>query len=101
MFKTTFLDRFFPIELRKKNLVEFINLCQRGMNMKEYSLKFTQLSKYAPTLVAIFRDRMKMFVMGVSSFVREECRTAMLHHDMDILDIWCMLNELRSLNLGR
>ena len=52
--------------------------------MKEYSLKFTQLSKHAPTLVANSRARMNKFVMGVSGLVEEECRTAMLHHDMDI-----------------
>ncbi|WMV18595.1 hypothetical protein MTR67_011980 [Solanum verrucosum] len=52
VFKTAFLDRFFPLELREQKLVEFMNLRQRNMSVKEYSLKFTQLSKYAPTLSA-------------------------------------------------
>lgn len=54
------------------------------MSGKEYSLQFTQLSKYALTLVANSRARMDKFVMGVSSFIEEECRTTMLHHDMNI-----------------
>ena len=37
-------------------LVEFINLCQAGMSVLEYSLKITQLSKYSPSLVSDPRD---------------------------------------------
>ena len=40
--------------------------------MKEYSLKFTQLSKYVPTLVSYSRARINKFVMGVSSMVDNE-----------------------------
>ena len=64
VFKTAFIDRFFPLESREKDLVEFLNLCQGGMSVNEYSLKFTPLSKYAPTLVANSRDKMNKFLMG-------------------------------------
>ncbi|WMV49991.1 hypothetical protein MTR67_043376, partial [Solanum verrucosum] len=47
--------RFFPLELSK---AKFINLRQGSMSVKEYALKFTQLSKYAPTMVADSRDKM-------------------------------------------
>ena len=56
-FKMTFLDRFFPLELREKKMKEFINLNHEGMILKKYSLKFTQLSKHAPTMVADSRLR--------------------------------------------
>ena len=52
-------------------MVEFIILCQGGMSMKEYSLKFTQLSKYDPTMVANHRARMNKFVMRVSGLVEK------------------------------
>jgi len=48
MFKKAFLGRFFPREKREANVEEYINLCQRGMSVQEYSLKFSKLSKYAP-----------------------------------------------------
>ena len=51
IFKTIFLYRFSPLELREMKIHKFINLHQGGMSVKEYSLKFTQFSKYAPTLV--------------------------------------------------
>ena len=54
------------------------------MSVQEYSLKFTQLSKYAPTMVANPRARMNELVMRVCSLVEKDCRTIMLFNDMDI-----------------
>ena len=39
--------------------------------MREYSLKFSKMSKYAPSLVSNPRDEMSCFVMGVADLVRE------------------------------
>ncbi|WMV41875.1 hypothetical protein MTR67_035260 [Solanum verrucosum] len=50
-FKSTFLDRFFPLEMRETKVLEFINLRQGNMSVKEYALRFIQLSKYAPSIV--------------------------------------------------
>ncbi|XP_049348224.1 uncharacterized protein LOC125812798 [Solanum verrucosum] len=55
VFKTAFIDRCLPLELREQKLAEFMNLRQGNMSVKEYSLKFTQLSKYAPTLTKLRR----------------------------------------------
>ena len=65
IFKEDFLDRFFPTDMREEKLVEFINLCQGGRTVHEYSLKFIKLSKYAPSFVAYPRDQLSGFVMGV------------------------------------
>ncbi|WMV24627.1 hypothetical protein MTR67_018012 [Solanum verrucosum] len=54
------------------------------MSVQEYSLKFTELSKYAPPMVAYPMDEMSRYVTGVSKVVRKECRTEMLLHDMNI-----------------
>ncbi|XP_049363331.1 uncharacterized protein LOC125828071 [Solanum verrucosum] len=94
VFKTTFLDRFFPLELREKKLVEFMNLRQDNMNVKEYSLKFTELFKYSPTLVANSWARMNKCVMVISGLVKEKCRTAILHHDMDISRLMVYAHQL-------
>ncbi|KAH0658259.1 hypothetical protein KY289_027007 [Solanum tuberosum] len=84
VFKKAFLGRFFPREKREAKVEEFINLHQGGMGDEEYSLKFTKLSKYAPSMVTDPRDKMNRFVMGVSTLVRKECHTAMLNEDMDV-----------------
>ena len=50
-FKVDFLDTFVPLHPRERKMQEFINLRQEGTSVEEYSLKFIQQSKYAPTMV--------------------------------------------------
>ncbi|XP_015072602.1 uncharacterized protein LOC107016730 [Solanum pennellii] len=45
LFKTTFLERFFPREIKEAKAEEFINLKQGLMTVREYSLKFVKLSR--------------------------------------------------------
>ncbi|KAF3643747.1 Bidirectional sugar transporter SWEET1a [Capsicum annuum] len=47
-------------ELREAEVLEFINLMHENMTVKEYSLKFTQLTRYVPHVVADSRAKMKM-----------------------------------------
>ena len=54
------------------------------MNIAEYSLRFTLLSRYDPSLVSNPRDDMSRFVISVSDLGKEELRTTMLHDDMDL-----------------
>ncbi|XP_015072536.1 uncharacterized protein LOC107016640 [Solanum pennellii] len=54
------------------------------MSVEEYSLEFTMLSGYATSLVSNHRDEMSRFVIGVSNFMKEECRITMLHGDMNL-----------------
>ncbi|XP_069155655.1 uncharacterized protein [Solanum lycopersicum] len=70
-------------EMREAKVVVFINLLQGGMSVHEYSLKFTKLSKYAPSLVFDPRDEMRRFVMGVLDDLQEECHSSMLHENMN------------------
>ncbi|WMV29929.1 hypothetical protein MTR67_023314 [Solanum verrucosum] len=68
-FKVAFLDRFFPLEIRAAKVLEFINLHQGDLSVKEYVLKFMKLSKYAQTMVVDPRSRMSKFVSGASDLV--------------------------------
>ena len=84
IFKKDFLDWFFPREMREAKVVVFINLLQGGMSVHEYSLKFTKLWKYASSLVFDPRDKMSLFVTGVTEELQEEFHSAMLHDNMNI-----------------
>ena len=83
-FKTAFLDHFFPLELREAKMREFLNLRQGGMSVREYSLKFTKLSKYASTIIANPRAKMSQFMFGLNDTLKNACRSAMLNTEMDI-----------------
>lgn len=54
-----------PLELRETEVVEFINLRQGNMSVKEYTLKLTQLAKYATTMVADSKARKSNFMSPV------------------------------------
>ena len=64
--------------------------------MQEYSLKFTQLSKYAPTMIDNPRDRMNKFLLGVSILVEKECRMTILLNDMDISRIMVYAQQIKK-----
>lgn len=52
--------------------------------MKVYCLKFTNLSKNAPTIVVDCRAQMNKFFMGISDVGVNEYRSAKLFPSMDI-----------------
>lgn len=63
---------------------EFINLKQEHMRVREYSLKFTELSKYDLFMVANPSERTRKFIIGVSNLVSNECKIALLVKERDI-----------------
>ncbi|XP_055800410.1 uncharacterized protein LOC129869841, partial [Solanum dulcamara] len=83
-FEGAFLDYFFPRELREAKVEEFVNLKQEGMSVKEYGLKFIQLSRYAPEMIPDVRSKMRKFVSGLGRHVKKECKAALLISDMDL-----------------
>ena len=54
------------------------------MIVQECRLKFNQLSRYAPHMVADFKAHMNKFLYGVSNLVKTECRSVILLGDMNI-----------------
>ena len=65
-------------------MVELINHYQGVIRVIYYSMKLTELSKYAPCFVSNPRDKMNHFLTGVSDDLKEECYSAMIHDNMII-----------------
>ena len=84
IFKATFLYWFFHRDMREEKVMKFINICQGGNSVHEYSLEFIKLSKYSPSLVLVPSEQMSRFVIRVSEDLQEECQSSMLHDNMNI-----------------
>ena len=54
------------------------------MTVRNYSLKFVKLSRYATSLVSKNRDKISRFITGITRDLEEECQAAMLHNNMDL-----------------
>ena len=78
------MGRFFPQELKKAKVQEFLTLTQDSLSVYEYALKFTQLSHYAPEIVKNMRNKMSLFVGVLGRASSKEGKVAMLIKDMDI-----------------
>ena len=63
---------------------EFLNLKQGGMSVCDYALRFSKLSKYAPSMMEDPRVKMGQFVSGLGEMVGSEGQSALLHTEMDL-----------------
>ncbi|XP_015087066.1 uncharacterized protein LOC107030212 [Solanum pennellii] len=79
LFKTAFVERFFPRELREDKIDKFINLKKGSMTFSEYSLKFVKLSRS---------------LTGIDEDLEEECSAAVLHDNMDFSRIMVHFQHL-------
>ncbi|XP_031286440.1 uncharacterized protein LOC116145148 [Pistacia vera] len=64
-FKELFEEQYRTADMISSKLQEFISLQQGNMTVKEYSIKFNSLAKFAPILVSIPQTRLERFVGGL------------------------------------
>lgn len=60
----------------------------RSISVREYALKITQLSKYAPTMIVNSKAKMSKIVSSVPEMMVKECRTSTL---INYTDIFCLM----------
>ncbi|XP_038904244.1 uncharacterized protein LOC120090589 [Benincasa hispida] len=70
-FKSFFYDKFYLRSFRNMKRNEFLKLVQGTMSVAEYEKKYTELSKYAISVIEDKRDRCRRFKDGL----REDIRT--------------------------
>ncbi|XP_070039997.1 uncharacterized protein [Nicotiana tomentosiformis] len=64
-FTEDFLHHYLPPELRRARVDRFLTFQQGNMSVREYSLQFDSLARYALTILAKIEDRVQRFVMGL------------------------------------
>ncbi|XP_031248851.1 uncharacterized protein LOC116106631 [Pistacia vera] len=68
-FKELFEEQYRTADMMSSKLQEFISLQQGNMMVKEYSIKFNSLAKFAPTLVSTPQTRLERFVGGLHTTI--------------------------------
>ena len=82
--------------MREEKVEEFIKLKRGSMTVREYSLKFVKLSRYANFLVSNSRDEMSRFLTGIAEDLEEECRAAMLHDSMHLSSVMVHVQQVEE-----
>ena len=95
-FKKAFLDHYLPLEIREARADQFLNLHQGSMSVREYSLKFNSLARYAPNVVATMGDRVHRYVDSLDSYLVRDCTIASLNKDMDIARMQAFAQKLED-----
>ncbi|MQL81893.1 hypothetical protein Taro_014357, partial [Colocasia esculenta] len=81
-FVRLFRAKFVPEHIQDKMEQEFLSFTQGSMTVLEYEVRFSELYKYAPHIVANERRKAKKFVMGL----RPSLRTRLVAFDHRTLD---------------
>jgi hypothetical protein len=70
-FKEKFYEQYVPRVQQQLWAKEFLTLTQGNMTVTQYSTKFIELSKYAPTLIPNDRAKAEKFLVGLSARIKE------------------------------
>ncbi|MQL93290.1 hypothetical protein Taro_025934 [Colocasia esculenta] len=81
-FVRLFRAKFIPEHVQDRMEQEFLSLAQGSMTVLEYEARFSELSKYAPHIMADERRKIKKFVMGLKSSLRTRL-VAFEHRTLD------------------
>ncbi|MQL68370.1 hypothetical protein Taro_000624 [Colocasia esculenta] len=81
-FVRLFQAKFVPKHVQDRMEQEFLSFAQGSMTVLEYEARFSELSKYAPYIMADERRKTKKFVMGL----KPSLRTRLVAFDHRTLD---------------
>ncbi|XP_049351896.1 uncharacterized protein LOC125816341 [Solanum verrucosum] len=95
-FKKAFLDHYLPLEIREARADQFLNLHQGSMSVREYSLKFNSLDRYASNLVATMGDKVHPYMDRLDSYLVRDCTISSLNKDMDIARMQAFAQNLED-----
>ena len=66
------------------------------MSVREYSLQFNSLARYAPNVVATMTDRFHRYVDRLEPYLVRYCTIAALNKDMDIAIIQAFAQKMED-----
>ena len=69
-FKEAFYKKYFPDSVMRQKMGEFVCLEQEEMAMAQYEAKFTELTLFAPQLIATEEEKTLKFQDGLKPYLK-------------------------------
>ncbi|XP_057982265.1 uncharacterized protein LOC131167479 [Malania oleifera] len=70
-FKQVFYNRYFPITTRKVKAEEFFNPTQERLTVQQYTTRFLELSRFAPSMVPDEYQKARWFERGLNQRIHK------------------------------
>ena len=100
-FVEAFLAHFLPPEIRRARVHRFIHLKQHGRSVREYTLEFDSLARYAPHIVANMDDRVHQYIMGLDTYLIDSCMSMAAQPGTDIARVQAYAQGMEERHRGR
>ena len=71
-FKEAFYKKYFPDSVRRQKVGKFVHLEQRDLTVAQYEAKFTELSRFAPPLIAKEEEKALKFQDGLKPYLKNK-----------------------------
>ncbi|XP_018855499.2 uncharacterized protein K02A2.6-like, partial [Juglans regia] len=99
-FKKEFDDRYFPVSVRRQKAREFNNLVQGGMTVEQYAMKFMELGRFAPHLIATEELQVERFMEGLRPEVRRQVACLQIVEFQKLVDLASIAEHESSFVVG-
>ena len=87
--------------MRRARVDRFLHLRQNSRSVRDYSLEFDSLARYAPTIVADIVDRVHRYVMGLDLYLIDSCMAMASQPGMDIARVQAYAQGVEGRQRGR
>ena len=91
-FKDLFYNKYFPEEIRKAKISEFVHLVQGNMSVSDYMAKFEALSRFATWVANDEKQKVDHFVMGLKAAIARDVRVARVKEYAEVVEM-AMISE--------
>ncbi|XP_010648083.1 uncharacterized protein LOC104878882 [Vitis vinifera] len=85
-FREAFYKKYFPDSVRRQKVGEFVRLEQGDLTMAQYEAKFTELSRFAPQLIATEEEKTLKFQDGLKPYLKNKISILKLSVYSEVVD---------------
>ncbi|XP_010650244.1 uncharacterized protein LOC100244253 [Vitis vinifera] len=85
-FREVFYKKYFPDNVRRQKVGEFVHLEQRNLTMAQYEAKFTELSHFTPQLIATEEEKVLKFQDGLKPYLKNKISILKLNVYSEVVD---------------